>query len=48
MLFNLEKITWLEDKIFQPDPRPYLDNARFEGNVYFPSGSGLTLGTHKI
>jgi len=25
------------------DPRPYLDNARFEGDVYFPGGSGLTF-----
>jgi hypothetical protein len=31
----------------EPDPGPYLDNARFEGEVYFPSGSGLTFGIIK-
>jgi hypothetical protein len=27
----------------EPEPGPYLDNACFEGKVYFPSGSGLTF-----
>jgi hypothetical protein len=34
-------------KTAEPDPGPYLDNARFEGKVCFPSGSGLTFGTTK-